>query len=477
MTHRFRSLWVLAGLVGLLGLWLAAWAVWGQSLVPPPWLVLPAAADLLLRPEFWLQVGLTCLRALAGFTAGALAGLALGLLMGRSRSADAALFVPAILLQASPPLLWIIPLILVLGTDGWAALAVVFLVVLPLAVFAVREARRAIPAALWDVFAIYGPRRDLVLFELLVPQLTPALRSVLILGPVLALKSTILAEWFGARDGLGRLINQNYATFEMPAFYALSLLFLLLAWATAAGSEVLARRLLPLRRSTPVPAGLIAPAPLPPLATSPAPDQGFVLDQVAFGFPGRPIFRQFSLTLPPASVTVLTGQSGLGKTTLARLALGLLTPHAGLARRPSRPAFLFQDDGLLAHRDCLGNVLLPARWLGLPRAAEQGLAVLEQVGLAGCAGLFPDELSGGMKKRLALARALLLQPDGLILDEPFHNLHPAARTELWDLTWNLLVSRGLPTLIITHYPEELSGRPGLRVVDLANLLVEVPTKL
>jgi ABC-type nitrate/sulfonate/bicarbonate transport system ATPase subunit len=116
---------------------------------------------------------------------------------------------------------------------------------------------------------------------------------------------------------------------------------------------------------------------------------------------------------------------------------------------------VFQDDALLSHRDAVGNVLLPS----LPKATSADIAravsCLQLWGLGGSEGKFPHELSGGMRKRLAMARAWFYRPNVLLLDEPFANLDAAARLELWDRFFEIRSALAIPTLIVTHYPAEI----------------------
>jgi ABC-type nitrate/sulfonate/bicarbonate transport system ATPase subunit/ABC-type nitrate/sulfonate/bicarbonate transport system permease component len=436
---------------------LYTWGTWifGRDVVP--WLgdVLVRLAQALHDPATWRDLGQTLIRTAAGFLLAFALGVPLGLQLGRSPWSDGLFFLPVILLQACPPLFWVIPLILVLGTDGQAPAAVVFLVVLPLVVLSVREARKAVTPTLRDVFRVYAPSRRLVARELLLPALGPALRSSLVLGLVLGLKSAVLGEWFGSHTGLGRAIFRFYGVFDMPGFFSLVFLFLGVGALVGTGSEALARRLFPARRPWRPGRELHRsrrPRPFLPPAT-------LVLQDIHFQWGTKPLLRGVSLTISPNEAVVLAGPSGSGKTTLARIAMGLLKPARGSVRAPRRPAVLFQNDGLLAHRDVLGNTLLPAWQQRLSDAETKARALLALVGLAGEEFQFPDELSGGMRQRAALARALMQEPDFIVLDEPFQSLDEASRTALWDLTFSVLADRGLGALIITHYPRELDGRP------------------
>lgn len=436
-----------------------------------PWLtdVLVRLVPMLGDPSTWVDLGLTLLRTAAGFLLAFALGLPLGLLLGRSGWSDGLFFLPIVLLQACPPLFWVIPLILILGTDGQAPTAVVFLVVLPLVVLNVREARKAVTPTLRDVFRIYAPGRVLVARELLLPALGPALRSSLVLGLVLGLKSAVLGEWFGSHTGLGRAIFRLYGFFDMPGFFALVFLFLGVGAVIGVGSEALARRLFPARRP-------LVPGRAPRGSAAPVealPPSSLVLDGVEFQWSSKPLLRGVDLTIRPGDVVVLSGRSGAGKTTLARIALGLLKPSRGRVEPPRRPAVLFQDDGLLGHRDVLGNTLLPAWHQKTPDAEARAREFLALVGLRGEEDKFPEELSGGMRKRAALARALMQNPDFVVLDEPFQNLDEASRTALWDLTFGVLEARGLGALIITHYPRELEGRP-VRLWSLPTLANGAP---
>ena len=164
------------------------------------------------------------------------------------------------------------------------------------------------------------------------------------------------------------------------------------------------------------------------------------LREVCLRFGGKTVLDRFTLDLPESGALCLLGPSGCGKTTLLRLLAGLLRPQSGsVSGLPRRPALLFQEDRLLPWLSVLDNVAAVS-------TPEQARRWLEAVGLETELQAKPGTLSGGMRRRVALARALAYDGDWLLLDEPFTGLNP----ELVEDMSRLCLSRGLPILAVTH---------------------------
>jgi NitT/TauT family transport system ATP-binding protein len=194
------------------------------------------------------------------------------------------------------------------------------------------------------------------------------------------------------------------------------------------------------------------------------------------------------LDVAAGEFVALLGPSGCGKSTLLRLVAGLDHPDAGAVSlerasgaRPSI-AFVFQDAHLLPFRDVLDNVALPLELRGTPRAERRRAAAswLEHVGLTDATSRYPAELSGGMRMRASLARALVTEPDLLLLDEPFAALDELTRQRLDDLLRALWIELGMTVLFVTHSVAEavyLSDRAVVLSHRPARVLVDRPVPL
>jgi len=191
------------------------------------------------------------------------------------------------------------------------------------------------------------------------------------------------------------------------------------------------------------------------------------------------------LDVAPGELVAIEGPSGSGKSTLLHLLGGLDRPDAGelavggrslvgldpteLARFRSRTVgFVFQFYQLLADFTAAENVLMPARIARLPLAAWRRRAgeLLAAVGLSERATHFPGQLSGGEQQRVALCRALLLEPPLLLADEPTGNLDPASGEQVFALLLDLVRAHGTTCLLVTHNPE--MARRCARVLALQN---------
>lgn len=181
-----------------------------------------------------------------------------------------------------------------------------------------------------------------------------------------------------------------------------------------------------------------------------------VLEQVKKAFSGRPVLRGLSLQLSEGEIAVVIGRSGCGKTTLLRLINGLETVDSGniVLAQGAVAATVFQEPRLMPWLNVEENICLPLRGKGISPKPGQTAALLQELGLAEYRSYLPAQLSGGMCQRVALGRALLKQPDLLLLDEPFAALDAFTRESMQQLLLRLQQRRRCAMLLVTHSLDE-----------------------
>ena len=161
-----------------------------------------------------------------------------------------------------------------------------------------------------------------------------------------------------------------------------------------------------------------------------------------------------SFSIPPRQCVSLLGPSGCGKTTLLRVLMGIEAPSGGtLTIAPGlagHVSYVFQEPRLVPWRTSLENVRLPLELTSRDGANDEIRRLLDSLGLGERVAHFPRELSGGMQMRVALARALIMQPKMLLLDEPFAALDERTRFRLQDLLLDLRERLGLQYVFVTH---------------------------
>jgi phospholipid/cholesterol/gamma-HCH transport system ATP-binding protein len=211
-------------------------------------------------------------------------------------------------------------------------------------------------------------------------------------------------------------------------------------------------------------------------AASPADDVVIDVRDVHYAVGGRAIFAGLNIQARHGRITAIMGPSGTGKTTLLRLITGQIMPDRGqvivwgqdLATLKSaeiyalrkRMGMLFQNGALLTDLDVSENVAFPVReHTNLDEALIRKLVLLKlhAVGLRGAAALMPAELSGGMARRVALARAIVMDPELLIYDEPFVGLDPISMGVIGRLIAQMNKGLGITSIVVSHDVQELAS--------------------
>jgi len=208
------------------------------------------------------------------------------------------------------------------------------------------------------------------------------------------------------------------------------------------------------------------------------------LQQITKRFAGYSALEDITFDVNPGRFVSIVGPSGCGKSTLLNMIAGLLPPSSGLVDIFGEPltalnrraSYMFQQDALLPWKTVLGNIQLGLTFRGQtgPDAAGEAKAWIERVGLQGFGDRYPHQLSGGMRKRVAMAQCWIVKPDLVLMDEPFAALDVHTRLRMEGEILGLWAGSGETVIFVTHDLEEaialsdevilLSAGPGSRLV-------------
>ena len=196
------------------------------------------------------------------------------------------------------------------------------------------------------------------------------------------------------------------------------------------------------------------------------------IKNISKSFGEAEIFRNFSLDLPDSGCVCLFGPSGSGKTTLLNLILDLVPPDAGqIVLPPGEISVVFQEDRLFPWASARENVrIVLEKEMDFQKADARALSALKDMFLEDCASMRPSELSGGMRRRVSLARALAYGGSVLLLDEPFSGMDAQIKDALFPMLAR--IKKEKLVVLITHYPEE-----AVRLADTIHVLSGSPVRV
>jgi NitT/TauT family transport system permease protein len=492
--------WSALGLVLLLVGWEVISRHYSGLAIASPIATFRALGELLARRDFLeghLLISLA--RTALGLSLGFGAGLALGALAGVLSPVQRILAPLRRMLMSVPGVVVVMLAMLWFGMGGTMVVAIVTAMIAPVVYVSVVEGLDAVDRGHLEMARVYRLPTGMRLYRIY----GMAMAGPLISGGLVALGSAIrlvvLAEALGAGEGLGYALALARTNLETPQLYALALLCI----SIVAGVELAVlgpvRHRVLRRGGRPsadwaAPEEFVRPAGNPPPSEA-SPAEGWLprpprtgaeegggplvrLLGVHKSFQGREVLRGISLEVRRGEIVGVLGPSGVGKSTLLRLIAGLERPTRGRVEVvAARIGYVFQEPRLLPWCTAGENVALPLMAFGLRKAPALALAreFLMAMELGGREDAFPGELSGGMRQRVSLARALAVGPDLLLLDEPFTGLDPALRGNMLGLIDAAVVQSRAAVIEVTHDREELPAATGRIVyLDGERGLVSVP---
>lgn len=420
--------------------WLFIWeiiylVVQKEILIVSPFTTLMTIVRLVRTAAFWQTALSSLLHIMSGFFVGLLIGVALAVLCAASAFFKE-LFKPLIAIARATPVASFILLALVWMKTGTVPGFIAALMVFPIIFGNVYEGIRNVDDKLLEMAKSYKVSTKRVFLHIFLPGVFPYFIAGTTTGLGLAWKAGIAAEVLSVPAGsIGQMLHDAKIYIETADLFAWTVVVILLSMILEYLVVLLIKRISVNVKILPGEAAHM-PAVISTLSVS----------GVSKHFGEKSVLDNVSISLSKEEVTALMGPSGEGKTTLLNILAGLLPPDTPLTGHLcERTAVMFQEDRLLPQATVAENI----RFVNAGADVE---GLLRDMELDGCENLYPSELSGGMARRVALARTLGYDGDVVLLDEPFKGLDDELKARVAAKVFARL--KGKPVLFVTHDSDE-----------------------
>jgi NitT/TauT family transport system permease protein len=421
-------------------------------LIPSPQNVFGEIIYLFNDDSFYIDLINTFLKIVVGFIISVVIGIPIGLITGLNKNIFEIFRPILMLIQSSPVVSYIAIAMLWFGIGFYTPVFVSFMVIFPVIVLNISEGVKSTDKKLLEMAKVFNIDNSKILFKIYFPSLIPFLKSTLNMTSGSMWKSVVVGEFLAGDRGLGVSLSFSKIALNTDRVYAYTILLAIFGMIT----EKIIKEISKVNKKNRViiqnQKNVIAQNQKRNIKKNNI-KKDIVIYNLNKQFDKNVILNDFSITFEHSKINVLLGESGIGKTTILNILSGITKEDSGEINIEGKIGYIFQDDRLIPWLNVFENIRIVNEDISIEKLEEYlNILNLEKEVLS----MFPNELSGGMKKRINILRTIAYEPDIIFMDEPFASLDISNKYKIMNELLKIQNKEKFTIIIVTHDPFEVS---------------------
>ncbi|BBE30268.1 hypothetical protein OSSY52_04090 [Tepiditoga spiralis] len=423
-------------------IWYIASLFYNPIILPDPFLTLHTLFNLMMNQSFWIQFFDTLLKSLLGFTLSILIGVPIGFASGINKKFKSFIRPIIMLFQGAPIVSYIAIIMLWFGIGFYTPMFVAFIVIFPTIVLNVSQGIESTDKKLLEMAKVYNIKKSDTIKFIYLGSVFPFIISTLKIVSGTLWKATVVGEFLGGSRGLGYALSISKISLNTDEVFAYTLFLIIVG-------IIFERLILKINFKLKLPEKKCIEKTREIYKITPA---SIKIQNLKKSF-NTEIISNFSTLIDQSETFAIIGDSGSGKTTILNILSNLIPKTSGtIEKNFKRLAYIFQEDRLIPWMNVEDNIKIVNQNI----SKEVFVETLKTLKIYDKIKSFPHELSGGMKKRVNIARALIYFPDIILMDEPFSSLDIKIKHEIILDFLKLKEKYKFSIIIVSHDPYELS---------------------
>lgn len=416
-------------------------------LIPFPQNVFMEMIKLFGESSFYADLGNTILKIIFGFFISILIGIPIGILSGLS-NVFFEIFRPFLMIiQSSPVVSYIAIAMLWFGIGFYTPVFVAFMVIFPVIVLNISEGIKSTDKKLLEMAKVFKLDKKKILLKIYFPSLIPFLKSTLNMISGSLWKSVVVGEFLAGDRGLGVSLSFSKIALNTNRVFAYTLILAFLGMASEKIIKYISKAKKRNKKFSNEPPRLVK-------EYSKKNSRNVIIKKLNKKFGNDVILSGFDIIFEKNKINVLLGESGIGKTTILNILSGILKPESGEIFIEGKIGYIFQDDILIPWLTVYENIKIVNENIDF-QLLEKYISILNLE--KEILNKYPDELSGGMKKRVNILRAIVYNPDIIFMDEAFSSLDISNKYKIIKEFIKIQKNERYTVIMVTHDPFEVSN--------------------